>query len=81
MLLPGMFASFSVLDGGLPQAIPDLRNKAEGGKWRNDTRCTDPAVAGDQLLPGNSGGDPQIPDSVYEGLRKKREEALKQRKG
>ena len=74
MFLPGMFAYFSVLDGGRPQAIPDLRDPAQREVWRHDTRCTDPAVAGDQLLPANSGGDPEIPGSVYErlrGLRKK----------
>ena len=73
MFLPGMFAYFSVLDGNRPQAIPDLRDKAQRDKWRTDTRCTDPAVAGDQLLPSYSAGNPDIPASVYEGLREKLE--------
>ena len=71
MFLPGMFAYFSVLDGNKPQAIPDLRNKEERDRWRTDTRCTDPAVAGNQLLPSYSKGDPDIPQSVYDGLKEK----------
>ncbi len=73
MFLPGMFAYFSVLDGGKPQEIPDLRNKAEREKWRNDTRCTDPAAAGDQLIPSYSKGNPDIPQSIYQGLKDKLE--------
>ena len=69
MFLPGMFAYFSVLAGNTPQRIPDLRNKEERDAWRNDTRCTDPAVAGDQLIPSYSKGNPEIPDSIYAGLR------------
>ncbi|MBR5410921.1 MAG: GNAT family N-acetyltransferase [Clostridia bacterium] len=72
MFLPGLFAYFSVLDGGRPQAIPDLRDPAERERWRHDTRCTDPKAAGDQLLPSYSKGNPDIPDSVYEELMKKR---------
>ena len=71
MFLPGLFAYFSVLDGNRPQTIPDLRDKAERDKWRTDVRCTDPAVAGAQLLPSYSKGDPDIPASVYAALREK----------
>jgi hypothetical protein len=73
MFLPGLFAYFSVLEGGKPQEIPDLRNKSERDKWRNDTRCTDPAAAGDQLIPSYSKGNPEIPQSVYDGLKEKLE--------
>ncbi|MGI6249579.1 MAG: GNAT family N-acetyltransferase [Acutalibacteraceae bacterium] len=66
MFLPGMFAYFSVLEGGAPMDIPDLRNPAERDRWRNDTRCTDPAVAGDMLIDSYSKGNPEIPTSVYE---------------
>ncbi|MCR5522936.1 MAG: GNAT family N-acetyltransferase [Clostridia bacterium] len=71
MFLPGIFAYFSVLEGNIPQAIPDLRNKTDREKWRNDTRCTDPAVAGCQLLPSCSKGNADIPESVFEKLRNK----------
>ena len=65
MFLPGMFAYRSVLQGGIPVEIPNLRLKEEREKWRNDTACTDPKVAGDMLLPVFSKGNPDIPDEVY----------------
>ena len=71
MFLPGMFAYFSVLAGGVPMAIPDLRDPAQRDVWRHDTRCTDPTVAGDQLIPSYSKGDPDIPQSVYQALKDK----------
>ena len=71
MFLPGLFAYFSVLDGGIPKEIPNLRDKSQRDKYRNDTRCTDPKVAGDQLLPCFSKGNPEIPASVYESVRLK----------
>ncbi|MCR4616263.1 MAG: GNAT family N-acetyltransferase [Clostridiales bacterium] len=71
MFLPGMFAYFSVLDGGSSMDVPNLRNKEERDKWRNDTRCTDPKVAGDQLIPSYSKGNPHIAPEIYEGLRLK----------
>ena len=69
MFLPGMFAYRSVLQGNAPMQIPDLRDPAEREKWRNDTACTDPKVAGDQLLPVWSKGTPDVPDAVYERIR------------
>ena len=69
MFLPGLFAYRSALAGGAPMEIPDLRDPAEREKWRNDTACTDPEAAGDMLQPSLSGGDPEIPESVYETLR------------
>ena len=70
MFLPGMFAYFSALEVGKSMAIPNLRNPEERDKWRNDTRCTDPAVAGDMLLPSYSKGNPEIPQSTYDRLAK-----------
>ena len=74
MFLPGLFAYFSVLDGGIPKEIPNLRDKAIREEYRNDTRCTDPKVAGDQVIPCFSKGTLQIPDSVYEEVRLKWEQ-------
>lgn len=71
MFLPGLFAYRSILAGGIPMDIPDLRNKSERDKWRNDTFCTDKAVAGDMWVPSFSKGEPDIPDEVYDNLRKK----------
>ena len=73
MALPGILGYFSVLDGGKPQPIPDLRDKAQRDLWRNDTRCTDPKAAGEQWIPSYSKGNPDIPQSVYDGMREKLE--------
>ena len=70
MFLPGLFAYRSILAGGVPMDIPDLRNKAEREKWRNDVACTDPDKAGDQLLPTCKLGTPDIPTEVYEKVAK-----------
>ena len=70
MFLPGLFAYRSILNGSVPVEVPDLRDPAEREKWRNDVACTDPAVAGDALLPTATGGTPDVPDEVYERVRK-----------
>lgn len=71
MWMVGHMAYLSVLDGGKSQPIPDLRKPEVREAYRGDYRCCDPKVAGDQLLPCYSKGDPDIPESVYEGHRKK----------
>jgi hypothetical protein len=70
MFLPGMFAYRSILKGGIPMEIPNLRDKSVREQWRNDTACTDPKVAGDVLLPTFSKGTPDIDDGVYEHIKK-----------
>lgn len=75
MFLPGMFAFRSILNNGQRMEIPDLRDKSIRDKWRNDTACVDPKVAGDQLLPTCASGTPQIDDSVYEAVKHKWDEA------
>lgn len=69
MFLPGMFAYRSILNGGIPMEIPNLRIKAIREQWRNDTTCTDPKVAGNMLIPTFSKGTPNIDDSVYEHIK------------
>ena len=69
MFLPGMFAYRSILAGGIPMEIPNLREKSERKKWRNDTACTDPEAAGDMLLPTFSKGTPEIDKGVYEHIK------------
>ncbi len=71
MALPGMFAYRSVLAGGIPLEVPNLRDKSVREKYRNDTACTDPKVAGDMLIPSFSLGNPDIPDEVYESVKQK----------
>ncbi|MCR5040481.1 MAG: Gfo/Idh/MocA family oxidoreductase [Clostridia bacterium] len=78
MFLPGLYGFFSALEGGKPQAIPDLRDKAQRDAVRNDTRCTNPSKAGDMLLPSKTGGNPEIPDVIYEKLKAERNRRLEQ---
>ena len=68
MFLPGLFAYRSIMAGGIPLELPNLRDKAERDKWRNDTTCTDPKAAGDMLLPTFSKGTPEIPQEVYDRM-------------
>lgn len=81
MFLPGMFAYRSILKGNIPMEIPDLRDKKERDKWRNDTACTDPKTAGDMLLPTFSKGTPEIDESVYEHVRKMWDEECQKEDG
>ena len=71
MGLVGMFAYRSVLNGGIPMRIPNLRNKEERDAYRNDTMCTDPKVAGDMFIPAFSLGNPDIPAEVYDKMKSK----------
>ena len=71
MFLPGLFAYRSILNGGIPMEIPNLRDKAVRDLYRNDTACTDPSVAGDQLIPVFSKGNPEIPDAIYQEVKRK----------
>ena len=71
MFLPGLFAYRSVLNGGIPMEIPNLRDKTVRDLYRNDTACTDPSVAGDQLIPVFSKGNPEIPDAIYQEVKRK----------
>ena len=68
MFLPGLFAYRSVMAGGIPLELPNLRDQAERDKWRHDTTCTDPKAAGDMLLPTFSKGTPEIPQEVYDRM-------------
>ena len=66
MFLPGFFAYQSILNGGRPVEIPDFRDPAVRARFRDDRRCTDPAVAsGRDLLPSYGRGEIVVPDEVY----------------
>ena len=71
MFLPGIFAYRSILNGNVPMAIPDLRDKAVREQYRGDVACTDVKVAGDQLLPTTAKGTPDIAPEVYAAVRAK----------
>ena len=76
MWMCGFFGYLSVLDGGASKEIPNLRDPAVREQFRNDNRCNDPKVAGDQLLPSYSKGNPEIPAGVYDRIRLLWEEEL-----
>ena len=70
MFLPGLFAYRSILDGGVPKEIPNLRDKSVRDLWRNDTTCSDEKAAGDMWVPPFSKGVPDIDNGVYEHMKK-----------
>ena len=71
MSMCGLFAYRSILAGNIPMQIPNLRNKEERDAWRGDNACTNPAVAGDQLLPVSSVPEMQqpLPEEVYDRVK------------
>ena len=71
MWMCGFWGYISVLDGGVTKAVPDMRKPEVREQYRNDNRCTNPKVAGDQLLPSYSLGTPDVPDEVYETIKKR----------
>lgn len=68
MFLPGIFGYRSARAGGIPMDIPDFRDPAVREKYRNDTECTDPKLAGDMLIPSYSKGNPEISEETYKFL-------------
>ena len=61
--------------------IPNLRDKSIRDAWRCDVACTDPKVAGDQLLPNFSKGTPDIPQSVYDRMKQLWDEECQKTEG
>lgn len=71
MCMPGTLGLKSLAGGNIPIKIPDLRNREERDAYRNDTACSFPDIAGDQYITNNLGGAPEIPDEVFEEVRRK----------
>lgn len=71
MCIPGILAYRSIINGGAPQTIPNLRNKDERDLWRHDTFCVFSEAAGDMRVPNNIHMEDDIPDEVYAEVRKK----------
>lgn len=67
----GILAFRSILNGNQPVKVPNLRNPAERDAYRNDRACTDPKVAGDQLLPCSSYPEREISEEESKALREK----------
>jgi hypothetical protein len=74
--LVGHFAYRSILAGGITMEIPDLKDKKERDKWRNDVACCSLEVAGKDVWPSRSSGTPDISDEVYARQRKLFEQDL-----
>jgi predicted dehydrogenase len=70
MGIAGILAYRSICSGNMPMDVPDLRNKEIREKYRNDNWCTDPKVAGGNIAPFCSFGSRDIPDSVYDEVKK-----------
>ncbi|MBR4768918.1 MAG: Gfo/Idh/MocA family oxidoreductase [Lachnospiraceae bacterium] len=77
----GQMGYRSIMKGSVPVEIPDFRSKLVREKYRYDTHCTNPAKAGDMLLPTYSKGDLIIPDSIYEAQQKQWDEKVKEEMG
>ncbi len=71
MSIPGLLAHKSFLDGNKPIAMPDFRDKAQREKYRNDRACTDPKVAGEQLLPSTAFETVDTPQEVYDRVHER----------
>ncbi len=80
MWMVGFFGYLSAIEDGKSQCIPDLRLKEKRDKYRNDRRCTDPSVAGEQLLPSYSKGNPAIAPEVYGEVKRRWEEQQERKK-
>lgn len=70
MCMPGTLGLKSIANGNMPIAIPNLRIKEEREAYRNDTACSFPEIAGDMYISNNLSNAPDIPDSVFEEVRK-----------
>ena len=66
----GILAYRSILAGNQPIKVPNLRNPEERDAYRNDHACTNPLIAGDQLIPCSSYGERELPDELFEKLRR-----------
>ncbi len=69
MSLPGFLAYRSILAGSTPVDVPDFRDPQQREAYRNDHACTDPAVAGNQLLPSRLNETELPPPEAYERAR------------
>lgn len=69
MTVPGILAHRSALAGNAPQEVPDFRDRKARERFRGDTACCDPRVAGDRLLP-SSMFPVRIPAGAYARQRR-----------
>ncbi len=67
----GILAYRSILNGNQPVKVPNFRNIEERKAYRNDRACTDPAVAGEQLIPCSSYPEKELSAEESAMLRNK----------
>lgn len=67
----GILAFRSILNGNHPVAVPNLRNKEERDAWRNDNICTNPMVAGKDVVPCSSYPEKELTAEEYDANREK----------
>ncbi len=72
----GILAWRSALNGNIPIDIPDFRNKDEREKYKNDNACTNPDIAGEQVVPRTVYEPAEVPDAVYDNVRTLWEQGL-----
>lgn len=72
----GILAWRSCLNGNIPVEVPDLSKPAQREKYRNDNACTNPAVAGEQVVPKTTYAIKEAPDEVYDNVKKLWENGL-----
>ncbi len=65
----GILAWRSALNGNIPIDVPDLSKPEQRDKYRNDHACTNPAVAGEQVVPRTVYEPFEMPDEVYDSVR------------
>lgn len=71
MCIPGILGYRSIVQGNMPQHIPNLRNIEERDAYRSDTFCTFPESAGDMYVSNNIHNDEKIPDEVFDEVRRR----------
>ncbi len=77
MGIPGILAYKSICSGNMPIEVPDFRDKKQREKYRGDNWGSLSATVMDGLIPGCSFKTPEIPDIVYEKVKKLWEEGSK----
>jgi predicted dehydrogenase len=71
MGITGILAYRSILGGNVPLEVPDFRIPANREAFRDDHYCTNPNAPEKYRLPLCSFTPPQIPDKVFEDVRKR----------
>ena len=74
MSLPGLLAYRSIVNGGAPFEVPDMRDKAVRDRYAGDLCSTDPRTPERFRLPTSKNGTPDVEDEIYEKVK---EELLK----